>query len=152
MSKVTEMVYNLAKPFADEFGLELVEVNYEKKHDGMNLTLIIDKDGGVDINDCEKLHRAIDEPLDQLNPTDDHPYILNVSSPGLDRPLTKTRDFEKNINKTIIVKLYAPVNGKKTYTGTLVSFDESVFTIDISGEKVTFDRAKTASVVPFIKF
>jgi len=72
------MVYNLAKPFADEFGLELVEVNYEKKHDGMNLTITIDKEGGVDINDCEKLHRAIDEPLDQLNPTDDHPYILNV--------------------------------------------------------------------------
>jgi len=146
------MVFELAKPFADEFGLELVDVTYEKKHDGMNLTLIIDKDGGVDINDCEKLHRAIDEPLDKLNPTSDSPYILNVSSPGLDRPLTKTRDFEKNLNKIIIVKLYAPLDGKKQYTGTLLSYDDLQFTIDVSGEKITFDRAKTASVVPFIKF
>lgn len=152
MSKITQAVYELAKPLADGFGLELVEVLYEKKHNGMNLTLVIDKTGGVGIDDCEKLHRAIDGPLEDLNPTDDKPYILNVSSPGLDRPLTLPWDFKRNMGKEILVKLYAPLNGKKLYRGVLVDFDGQNFTIEEGGAKTVFDRAKTASIIPVIRF
>ncbi|MCM1534135.1 MAG: ribosome maturation factor RimP, partial [Corallococcus sp.] len=119
MGKVSEQVYALVKPIADSFGLEVLEVLYEKKYDGMNLTVIIDKDGGVTIDDCEKLHRAIDEPLDDLDPIEDA-YILNVSSPGLDRPLKSERDYRRNLNKKILVKLYKPFDGKKSYEGLLV--------------------------------
>ena len=99
MKNVKQQVFDLVAPIAESFGLEVVEVEYAKKHDGMNLTVFIDKEGGITINDCETLHRAIDEPLDQLNPTDDQPYILNVSSLGLDRPLTTQRDFIRNKGK-----------------------------------------------------
>ena len=113
MSKVADSVRQLVEPFAGQFGLEVVEVVYEKKYDGMNLTIFIDKDGGVSIDDCEKLHRAIDEPLDELDPISES-YTLNVSSLGIDRPLKTDRDFKRNLNKKISVKLYKAIDGKKT--------------------------------------
>ena len=72
--KISENIFRLVKPIAEGLGLELVEVEYVKKHDGMNLTVFIDKEGGVTIDDCEALHMAIDAPLDELNPTNDAPY------------------------------------------------------------------------------
>ena len=86
MGKVADQVLQLVQPIARSLGLEVLEVLYEKKFDGMNLTVVIDKEGGVSINDCEALHRAIDEPLDKLDPIEGS-YTLNVSSPGIDRPL-----------------------------------------------------------------
>ncbi|MBR2303370.1 MAG: ribosome maturation factor RimP, partial [Clostridia bacterium] len=94
-SKVCELVENLVLPFAEQCGVELVEVEYAKKVNGMNLTIFIDKEEGVSLNDCEKLHRLIDEPLDVLDPTDGKAYILNVSSLGIDRPLKTERDFKR---------------------------------------------------------
>ena len=117
MKNVKQQVFDLVAPIAESFGLEVVEVEYAKKHDGMNLTVFIDKEGGITINDCETLHRAIDEPLDQLNPTDDQPYILNVSSLGLDRPLTTQRDFIRNKGKEIEVIFFAPYEGNKKLVG-----------------------------------
>ena len=96
MEDLIEEAEKLARPFADELGLEIVEVEYVRKHNGMNLTFFIDKEGGVTIDDCEKLHRAIDEPLDILDPTNGASYILNVSSLGIDRPLKTERDFARN--------------------------------------------------------
>ncbi len=152
MSKVTRAVYEIAQPIADELGLTLIEVLYERKHNGMNLTIVIDKEGGVDINDCEKLHRAVDAPLEELNPTDDQPYILNVSSPGLTRPLTLPWDFKKHMGKEIEVKLYAPLDGKKVFRGILADFADPEFTIEACGKRMVFDRTKTAGILPVIKF
>lgn len=152
MSKVTQAVYEAVRPIADEIGLELIEILYERKHNGMNLTIVIDKEGGVDINDCEKLHRAVDAPLEELNPTDDRPYILNVSSPGLTRPLTLPWDFKKHMGKEIEVKLYAPLEGKKVFRGILTGFADPEFTIEAGGKRTTFDRSKTAGILPVIKF
>ena len=76
MKNVKEEAEKLARPFADELGLEIVEVEYVRKHNGMNLTFFIDKEGGVTIDDCEKLHRAIDEPLDILDPTNGASYMF----------------------------------------------------------------------------
>ncbi|MCM1194980.1 MAG: ribosome maturation factor RimP [Firmicutes bacterium] len=152
MGKVSEQVYALVKPIADSFGLEVLEVLYEKKYDGMNLTVIIDKDGGVTIDDCEKLHRAIDEPLDDLDPIEDA-YILNVSSPGLDRPLKSERDYRRNLNKKILVKLYKPFDGKKSYEGLLVEYDEDTFVLKLkNGNTLKFNKKDTAKVEPIIEF
>ena len=152
MGKVAEQVHELVSPIAESFGLEVIEVLYEKKYDGMNLTVVIDKEGGVTIDDCEKLHRAIDAPLDELDPIDTA-YILNVSSPGIDRPLKVERDYKRNLNKKISVKLYKPLDGKKSYDGVLISYDEETFTIETKGGKqITFNKKDTGKVEPIIEF
>ncbi len=152
MGKVSEQVLALVRPIAQSFDLEVLEVLYEKKYDGMNLTIVIDKDGGVTIDDCEKLHRAIDGPLDELDPIDTA-YTLNVSSPGLDRPLKLERDYKRNLKKKILVKLYKPLDNKKSYDGVLVDFDDDTFSIKTAkGEIIKFNKKDTAKVEPIIEF
>lgn len=152
MGKVSEQVFELVAPIAESFGLEVIEVLYEKKYDGMNLTIVIDKDGGVTINDCEMLHRAIDAPLDELDPIE-CAYTLNVSSPGIDRPLKTERDYKRNLNKKISVKLYKAVDSKKTFVGILTAYDDETFTITTEkGQTITFVKKDTAHVEPVIEF
>lgn len=152
MGKVSDSVLALVTPIAEGLGLEVVEVLYEKKFDGMNLTVVIDKDGGVTIDDCEALHRAIDAPLDELDPIEGS-YTLNVSSPGIDRPLKLPRDYKRNLDKKISVKLYVPRDGKKTYQGTLTSYTDDTFTIVTDkGAQLTFDKKDAAKVEPIIEF
>ncbi len=152
--KVSEAVAELVRPFAEQFGLELVEVEYAKKYGGMHLTVTIDKEGGVSLEDCERLHRAIDEPLDELDPTDGASYTLNVSSLGIDRPLKTERDFRRNLQQEITVKLYAPQEGKKVWEGVLISYDfPQAFTLKCSnGQERTFQIKETALVEPLIRF
>lgn len=152
MGKVSDQVFELVKPIAESFDLEVVEVLYEKKFDGMHLTIVIDKDGGVTIDDCERLHRAIDAPLDELDPIDTA-YTLNVSSPGIDRPLKMERDYKRNLNKKISVKLYKPLDNKKSYEGVLTEYADETFTIELkNGNKLTFNKKDTAKVEPIIEF
>ena len=152
MGKVSEQVFDLVVPIAESFGLEVIEVLYEKKYDGMNLTIVIDKDGGVTINDCETLHRAIDQPLDELDPID-CAYTLNVSSPGIDRPLKTERDYKRNLNKKISVKLYKAVDSQKSFVGILTAYDDETFTITTEkGQTITFVKKDTAHVEPVIEF
>ena len=152
MGKVSEQVLALVQPIAETFGLEVIEVLYEKKYDGMNLTIVIDKENGVTIDDCEKLHRAIDGPLDELDPIDTS-YILNVSSPGIDRPLKNERDYRRNMNKKISVKLYTPLDNKKSFEGVLIAFDDETFTVELkNGKQITFNKKDTAKVEPVIEF
>lgn len=152
MGKVSEQVLALVEPIAKQFDLEVLEVLYERKYDGMNLTIVIDKENGVTIDDCEKLHRAIDEPLDELDPIEGS-YTLNVSSPGLDRPLKLERDYKRNLDKKIRVKLYKPQDGKKQFEGILTHYDDETFTIQTSnGKVVKFNKKDTAKVEPIIEF
>lgn len=153
MGKVSESVFALVSPIASSFGLEVIEVNYEKKYDGMNLTIVIDKDGGVTIDDCETLHRAIDAPLDELDPIAES-YTLNVSSPGLDRPLKTERDFKRNMGGKISVKLYKPLENKKVFDGVLTAYDDETFTIQTLDKQqtITFNKKDTALIEPIIEF
>ncbi len=151
-SKVKSICEEKVVPLIEELGYEVVEVEYAKKSDGMNLTFYIDKENGVQIDDCEKVSKAIDKVLDDLNPTDDEPYILNVSSPGIDRPLKTDRDFKRNLGKEISVSLFAKLNGKKIYEGVLKAFDENTLTIEINNEELVLSRDKIAHIVPIIKF
>lgn len=151
MGKVSESVMRLVSPIAEDMGLHVLEVNYEKRFDGMNLTVVIDKEGGVTIDDCERLHNAIDAPLDELDPIQTS-YTLNVSSPGLDRPLKLDWDYKRNLGKKISVKLFKPQNGKKFFEGVLQSFDDDSFVLDTGVEQITFIKKETALVLPIIEF
>ncbi len=151
MGKVSEQVTALVTPIAEKMNLHVLEVTYEKRFDGMNLTVVIDKEGGVTIDDCEALHRAIDAPLDELDPIDVS-YTLNVSSPGLDRPLKLDWDYKRNLGKKISVKLYKPMDGKKNYSGVLESYTDDSFVLDTGSKKITFVKKETAIVLPIIEF
>lgn len=150
--KICESVEKFIQPYAEQCGLDILDVEYVKKADGMNLTIVIDKEGGVTLDDCEKLHRLIDEPLDELDPTEGAAYTLNVSSPGLDRPLKNQKDFKRNLNKEIVVKLYAPVDGKKLFEGFLTDYNEKTFTINTNDGLRQFEIAKTAIITPLLRF
>ena len=150
--KVKTICEEKIAPVIEELGYEVVEVEYAKKSDGMNLTFYIDSDNGIQIEDCEKVSRAINDLLDEVNPTDDQPYILSVSSPGLDRPIKSERDFKRNLDKEVEVTLFAKINGKKKFEGTLVSYNENEFTIKVKEEEISFTKQQVAHIVPVNKF
>ena len=154
MSKVSEVVEEFLTPIVENLGYEIVEVEFAKKYNGDNLTIFIDKNGGgIDINDCEKVHNAIDDPLDVLNPTNDKPYTLNVSSPGIDRPIVSDKDFNRNIGDVLEVKLFQAINKKKIFIGTLIAFSEQTVSIEISEkETIEIDRKLISKATKYIDF
>lgn len=145
---IKDKVNEKISPIIESLGYEVVDVEYSKKSDGMNLTFYIDKPSGITLDDCEKVHRAIDGPLDELNPTGETGYVLNVSSPGLDRPLKTTKDFDRNMGKKIEIKLFAPIEGKKVYEGKLVAFDESLVRIETDAGILELPKNKIAHITP----
>lgn len=152
MAKVKEISEAKLRPVIEEMGYELVDVEYKKEFDGMSLIFTIDKEEGVTIDDCEKVNKAIDPIIDELNPTGDEPYTLVVSSPGLDRQLKTDRDLRRTLNKDVSLTLFSKLDGKKNFEGTLVNFDEKTVTIKIGDEEKVFDRDKIASLKLVIKF
>lgn len=151
-SRVVELVEPLVEKYAQELGLEIVEVEYIKKPNGFNLTIFIDKQGGITIDDCEKLHNLIDEPLDELNPTNNQPYILNVSSCGLDRPLKTIKDYIRCKGREVEVKFYAPYDGKKSYIGFIDGVVDENLVINNNGQTYSLPINKIAAVLPIINF
>ena len=152
MSKISEKVQEFLNPIVESLGYEIVDVEYEKKSDGFNLTVFIDSVNGISLDDCEKVHRAIDEPLDELDPTNGASYTLNVSSPGLDRPLKNDKDLNRNLGKTIEVSLYAPVKKCKYFVGDLVSFDDNILEIKTKKENIQLERKGIAKICKYIEF
>lgn len=150
--KVKAICEEKVVPVIEQLGYEVVEVEYAKKSDGMNLTFYIDNDKGIRIEDCEKVSKAIDDLLEELNPTENQTYILNVSSPGIDRPLKTDRDFSRSLEKEIEVTLFSKIDGKKKFVGNLIEFDDSIIVIEMKDKKVTLEREKIAHIVPVIKF
>lgn len=154
MSKKIEVaVEQLVAPFAEQMGFELVGVEYNvKKGEDNELVIYIDKEGGVDLDDCEKLSRAIDEPLDVLDPIEEA-YVLCVSSPGLDRPLKTERDFERSVGKKVDIKLYKKdENGKKELTGELLKKEGDEVSVIINNNTRVFDIKDIALIRLHIDF
>ena len=145
MSKVTEIVEELTKPIVTELDLELVEVEYVKEGKNWFLRVYIDKDTGVDIEECGLVSEKLSEKLDELDPIP-HNYFLEVSSPGVERPLKKAKDFEKAIGKQILVKTYEPIDGEKVFEGKLLTFDGNTVSIEVKIKT----RKKTVEI-PFEK-
>ncbi len=144
-------IENTLKPIAEETGVEIVEVEFKQGKEPA-LTVYIDIEGGVDLNTCEKFHRAIDPVLDELDPTEGAPYTLNVSSPGLDRPLKTERDYQKCIGQKVEVKLFAPMQGKKLLEGTLKGHDGACVYLDEKGAELKIEKAKIAKICRAIDF
>ena len=139
------------QPIADEMNIEIVEVEFKQGHSPA-LTVYIDTENGVDLNTCEAFHRAIDVVLDEIDPTFGAPYTLNVSSPGLDRPLKTQRDYDKAMGKKMEVKLYAPMMGKKFFEATLVGFDGNCVSLDDNGKALKLEVSKIAKICKAIDF
>ncbi len=149
--KTIEEIQNALQSTADEMQIEIVEVEFKQGREPA-LTVYIDVEGGVDLNTCEAFHRAIDPILDELDPTFGLPYTLNVSSPGLDRPLKTERDFQKCMGKKVEVKLFAPMQGKKFFETTLVGFDEHCVSIEDGGAVIKLEKSKIAKINRAIEF
>lgn len=131
-------------------GIEIVDVEWDDKASA--LTVYIETEQWVDLDTCERFHNAILEPIDELDPTYDTPYTLNVSSPGLDRPFKTDRDFERNLQKEVEIKLYAPLKGQKFLEGILIGFDENSVTVKTLKEEIKISRLKIAKINKAIKF
>ena len=151
-SKVVQICEEKICPIITNLGYEVIEVDYSKMANGMNLTFFIDSPNGINIDDCEKVNNAITNALDEINPTNDESYILNISSPGLDRPIKTHNDFLRNKGKIVELSLYTKVDGKKSFQGTLQDLSEDFVTIEINNESKTFDRKNISKIYPVIKF
>ena len=152
--KIKDVCFELCEPIISKLGYELVEVEYQKEQNGMNLIFYIDKDEGIMIEDCEKVTRALDDILEEANPTNDKPYTLVASSLGIDRPLKTQRDFDRNMGKEIEIKFYAPHPAlkKKSIEGVLQGVTDEIVKIEVKGEQVEIERKLIANIAPVIKF
>jgi ribosome maturation factor RimP len=143
---IEQTVETYLKPILDEHNFELVDVEYVKEGTNWYLRVFIDKEGGITIDDCELVSRALEKILDKEDPIKNS-YILEVSSPGLDRPLKKDSDFEKYKGRIVDIKLYKPFNKKKEYSGELLELrDNIVYIIDEEGNQLSFNRNDIAIV------
>lgn len=136
---------------AEKMDIEVVDVEFRVSKNP-SLTVFIDTDDGVDLDTCEKYHNAIDPILDEFDFTLGAAYTLNVSSPGLDRPLKTARDFGKALGQEVEIKLFAPIMGKKYFEGVLTDYDENTFTVKIGDRSQKFDKSRVAKVNLAIKF
>ena len=149
--KSIEEIQGALQPIADSMGIEIVEVEFKQGREPA-LTAYIDIEGGVDLDTCEKFHRAIDPVLDEVDPTFGEAYTLNVSSPGLDRPLKTQRDFDKCAGEKVEVKLFAPLKGKKFFEAVLVGFDGNCVELSDGKETWKLEKSKIAKICRAIDF
>ena len=133
-------------PLMEEHGFELVDVEYVKEAGTWYLRAYIDKEGGIAVDDCEVISRALSDWLDKEDFIDDS-YILEVSSPGLDRPLKKEKDFARSIGKDVEVKLFKAINKEKEFVGILKAYDEDTVTLEMEDEtEMQFKRSDIARI------
>ncbi len=121
--KVSKAVWPAAEECAVACGCELVDVEYQKEGGDWVLRVYIDREPPIDHDACERVSRMFSDKLDELDPIE-HEYTLEISSPGLERPLRKEADFQRFAGSRVCVKLYAPLDGKKEYTGELLGLAE----------------------------
>ncbi len=135
----------LLTPIMEANHFELVDVEYVKEGSNWYLRAYIDKPGGITIDDCETVSRALSEVLDQEDFIPDA-YIMEVSSPGLGRPLKKPKDYERSIGKDVEIRTYQAINHQKEFAGALKAYDKDTVTIIINEEETTFAKSDIALI------
>ena len=150
MSKITETVWQLAQPVAEANGVELWDVEFVKEAGTQYLRVYIDKDGGVDINDCETVSRALDPILDEADPIPCS-YVFEVGSAGIDRELKRPSDFEKFMGSQVQVKLYQPFEGQKNYVGLLTGYENGDVVRMAGQREVTLKKPMVAQVRLYVE-
>ena len=151
MSKITEKVWSLAQPVADEMGLEIWDVEFVKEAGTQFLRVFLDKEGGVDIMDCENFSRTLDTILDEADPIPCS-YVFEVGSAGIERELKRPSDFERFLGSAITVKLYRPRNGLKEIPCVLQGYDNGRITVAAGKETITFEKSEVALVRLRVEF
>ena len=132
-------------PLMEENNFELVDVEYVKEAGTWYLRAYIDKEGGIAVDDCEVISRILSDWLDQADFIEDS-YILEVSSPGLGRPLKKERDFERSLGEEVEIRLYKALNKQKEFTGILKAYDKETVTIETAEGELVFNRSDIALI------
>lgn len=143
MKKITDVVWELAEPVVREHGCQLWDVEYVREAGQWYLRLYLDKDGGVDILDCEAISRRVSDLLDEADPIEGS-YTLEVGSAGAERALKRPSDFQRFLGSPITVKLYRPYNGLKEIPCVLRGYDDGRITVEAGKETVTFEKSQVA--------
>ena len=149
--KITEQVAEFSQSIVEACGCKLWDVEYVREGSERFLRLYIDKDGGVDITDCEAISRAVDPILDEKDPIAES-YHFEVCSAGLERALKRPGDFERFMDSPITVKLYRPRNGLKEIPGILRGYEEGRITVEAGNETITFEKSEVALVRLRVEF
>lgn len=140
------LVRSIVEPIAKEMGLEIWDIRFLKEGSQWYLRIFIDKEGGVSIDDCVDLTHAINKPLDEADPIE-QAYCLEVSSPGIERELTRPEHFEKFIGEKIMIKSIRPIDGKRDFKGVLESYDDGNITLRDEDESgLTFTKKEVSWV------
>ena len=142
----------LVMPLIDEKDFEFVDCEFVKEGNNYYLRVFVDKPGGITIDDLESISRPLSDKLDEKDFIEEQ-YILEVSSPGLGRPMKKDRDFERNLEKVVEVHLYKAIDGEKMLVGALKAYDEDTITIESEeGNEINIGRADASLVREYIEF
>lgn len=145
-------IEKLAQPIAQELGLELWDVRFEKEGAQWYVRIFIDKEEGVTIEDCERMSRAVDKPIESLDPVDQS-YCLEVSSPGIERALTRPSHFAAMAGREVAVKLFRPIDGEKEIIATLVGLeDRQIVLEDLDGTRFEIPKSAASSVCLYVEF
>jgi len=145
MSKITDKVTELVQPIVELEGCSLWDVEYVREAGTWYLRVFIDKDGGVGIDDCERISRALDPILDEADPIPDS-YVFEVGSAGIERELKRPSDFERYMGNEVELRLYQPYEGSKIFVGVLCAYADGTVTISFGGKELSFTKAQTAQV------
>lgn len=151
MSRIEEQVESILEPIINGIGYDLYDVIYAKEGKDYYLKIFIDKEDGIGIEDCEKVNEEINDVLDEKDLIPES-YFLEVSSPGLERLIRKEKQFQKNIGKEILVKLYRPINKKRDFTGILKDFKDNKIALEVEKEILEFELKDTVSVNTVFNF
>ena len=151
MSKISERVYELAKPVVEEEGCSLWDVEYLREAGTWYLRVYIDKEDGVSIDDCERISRRLDPILDEADPVPES-YVFEVGSAGADRELKRPSDFAQFLGAEIEVKLYKPLDGAKSFVGRLAGYEDGTVVLDWRGKELRFAPAQIAQVRLYVSF
>ena len=148
---IQQVITELAKPIVEGFNYELVDVEFIKEGANWYLRVYIDKPGGINIDDCQAVSEKMSDILDEKDPIEQC-YYLEVSSPGLERPLKTERDFIKYKGELVEIKVFQPIDGKKIFEGELVGLINDMIVINQGGNNIEFEKDKVAIVKRAIKF
>lgn len=152
MKKVTDIVWELAEPVARENGCELWDVEYVREAGQWYLRLYLDKEGGVDILDCEAVSRTVSDLLDEVDPIEGS-YMFEVSSAGAERQLKRPSDFQRFMGEAVLVKTYKNRDGRKEFAGHLAGYEDGAVLLDMGGaEPVRLEKSEVALVRLRVEF